>query len=61
MRPLREVFVALREAGVIGPVVAGCAVAIAALGVVFEALLLRSVLDGLGPPAYVAYTFVPPT
>lgn len=44
-RPLREVFVALREAGVIGPVVAGCAVAIAALGVVFEALLLRSVLD----------------
>ena len=44
-KPLHEVFVALREAGVIGPVVAGCAIVIAALGVVFEALLLRSVLD----------------
>ena len=44
-RPLRHVWAALRTAGAVGPIVAVCAIGIAALGVVFEALLLRSVLD----------------
>jgi ABC-type bacteriocin/lantibiotic exporter with double-glycine peptidase domain len=44
-RPLHDVFAALRADGALTPVVAACAIIIATLGVVFEAVLLRSVLD----------------
>jgi len=45
LRPLRDVVGALRADGVLGPAVGGIAMAIAVAGVVFEAILLRSVLD----------------
>jgi ATP-binding cassette subfamily B protein len=44
-RPLRHVWQALRSGGAIGPTIAAISIAIAATGVVLEALLLRSVLD----------------
>jgi ATP-binding cassette subfamily B protein len=44
-RPLRHVWKAIRAGGLLGPGLAAAAIAIAAAGVVLEALLLRSLID----------------
>ncbi len=44
-RPIREVLSALRPDGLLGPAVLGLALVVAVVGVVFEAVLLRSALD----------------
>jgi len=44
-RPIRELLSALRPDGLLGPTATGLALAIAVVGVVFEAVLLRSALD----------------
>jgi ATP-binding cassette subfamily B protein len=45
MRPLRDLARALKADGTLGPAIAGFALMIAVIGVVFEAVLLRSALD----------------
>jgi ATP-binding cassette subfamily B protein len=45
VRPLRALWHALIEDGILGPVVAIAALVVAVIGVVFEAVLLRSALD----------------
>jgi ATP-binding cassette subfamily B protein len=45
IRPFRELLQILREDGLLAPAVAALAALVAAVGVVFEAVLLRSVLD----------------
>lgn len=45
VRPMRDVFAVMRREGLIGPAAATAAVSAAVLGVVFEALLLRSAVD----------------
>jgi ABC-type bacteriocin/lantibiotic exporter with double-glycine peptidase domain len=44
-KPLRHLIGALKSDGILGPTIAAAALAIAAAGVVFEAILLRSALD----------------
>jgi ATP-binding cassette subfamily B protein len=44
-RPFRDALLALRADGLLGPAAAACALTIAVVGVLLEAVLLRSVLD----------------
>jgi len=45
VRPLRALWRALIDDGLLGPVVAGLALIMTVVGVVFEAVLLRTTLD----------------